>query len=384
MDIHEYQNKRLFKEYNIPILMGNVAYTPTEAVSTAQNIGGLKWSVKAQLYSHDKLAGHFVDSSPHNKNAIQTASSLEEVQEIAAYMLGKAFITPSMKTPQVIQRIYIEEVCEIQKTFAVSVRVDIQAQKVIFCVQNGSKIKQYDLLNSKPTLFLWYQLVRAFGLKGAQNAKLLFLLRQMYQLFVSYSALAVEFNPLVLTPAGDLIVLDGRIIFDNESLFLFPEIASLREVEAGKEREALAEQYNFRYVPFSGNIACLVNGSGLGSATIDLIKSKGGHPACLLDVGTEPSKESVSQAFKLALYEPDVEGVFVNIFGGITRCDVIAEGLISASKEISVGMPLIVRMDGTNAQIGTRLLFESRLPFIVLKELNEAVDMVIQKVEELS
>lgn len=384
MDIYEYQNKRLFKEYDIPVLKGNVAYTPNEAVSVAREIGGNKWMVVAQLYGSDKVSGHFIDSGSHNKSYAQVAHSLEEVCEIASYMIGKTFVLPSVAINQVVHRVYVEEVCSIQKKFAVSVRVDILTQNIVFCVQNGKRIKQYELSRLKPSVLFWCQIIRSFGLKGAQNAKLLFLLRQMYRLFVSYSALAIEFNPVALTSDGLIVVLDGRIIFDNESLFSFPEIAALREIQPGKEQEALAGQYNFRYMPFGGNIACLVNGSGLGAATIDLIKSKGGHPACLLDVGTEPTKESVLQAFKLALNEPAIEGILVNIFGGITRCDIIAEGLIAASKEISVGMPLIVRMDGTNAQIGTRLLFESCLPFTVLKELDKAVETVIQKVEELS
>lgn len=381
MDIHEYQNKRIFKEHNLPVLKGNVAYTPQEAVLVARETGAMRWSVSAQTYAHDKLQGCFVENG---KTGIQEACSLEEVESIFADMLGKTFVTPSMPMGQSIQRAYVEEACCVRKQFSVSIRVDTTSQSIVFCVQNGQKLKQYELSKNKPTLLFWYRVVHLFGLKGALNAKLLLLLRQMYHLFESYNALAVELSPLVLTQDNQLIVLDGRIIFDNESLFLFPEIAQLREVVPGKEREAQAEQYNFRYIPFNGNIACLVNGSGLGSATVDLIEAKGGHTSCLLDVGTEPTKESVSQAFKLALYEPDVEGIFVNIFGGITRCDVIAHGLISASKEIATGIPLVVRMDGTNAQVGTRLLFESGLPFIVLKSLDEAAETVIKKVEELS
>ncbi len=383
MNLYEYQNKRILKEHHIPVLAGNIAYTPQEAIRIAHEIGGSCWSISAQVHKNGKISGYFAGAEEHNSSGIQKANSLEEVQEIAAFMIGKTFITPDMPTGQIVTRVYVEEICSIQKEMVVSVRVDIPTQRVVFCIKSNGKIKQYELLRAKPPLLFWYRLVHSLGLSGTQNAKVLMLLRQMYQLFITYDALAVELNPFGFTQSGHLKVLDGQIIFDQEALFRYPEIAALNDFCSSQEQELLAEQYNFRYQQFSGNIACLVNGSGLGAATVDLIETMGGRPACLLDVGTTPTKESVAQAFKQALSEPNVEGIFVNIFGGITRCDIIAEGLIAASGEISVGMPLVVRMDGTNAQIGTRLLFESRRPFVVLKDLDEAVASIIQKVEVL-
>jgi len=235
--------------------------------------------------------------------------------------------------------------------------------------------------SQKPSLFFWYKVIRVFNVSSTAQAKLLFILKQMYQVFLEYHAVAIEFRTLVLTPDSKWVIEDGRIVFDNEAISRFPEIMALKEVTEGHEREALAEKYNFRYTPFDGNIACLVNGSGLGGATIELLESHDGHPACLLDVGTEPTGDSVVRALKLALSEPNVDGVFINIFGGLTRCDTIAQGLIDASREISTGIPMVVRMDGTNATIGERLLFESRLPFVVIRQPEEAVISIIKLVE---
>lgn len=377
MELCEYQNKRLLRENKIPVLKGEVAYTVQEAVEIARNMKTKAWRLHVQLPQGEKIASY----EPSLTGSLD-AYSIEDVERLARELFKREVVTFQKKSYPV-NRIYVEELCQIDKMVSLSMRVDTQVQKLFFCVKSGSKISECEMPSARPTVLFWCRILKMFDIKGIQNAMVLPILKQMYSFFMHYNALAIEFDPFVLTKQGKWVVLDARIIFDDEALFRFPEIAKMREIPLGLEREEKARLHNFRYLPFDGNIACLVNGSGLGAATIDLLVEKGAKPACLLDVGTEPTKESVFQALKLALSEPNVEGIFVNIFGGITRCDVIADGLISASQEISVGMPLVVRMDGTNAQVGERLLFESHLPLVVLKDLDEAAQKIVQEVEAL-
>ena len=383
MDIHEYQNKRIFKSYNLPVLKGKVAYTSEEAVQIAQEIGGTTWQVKAQIYDSNRATGYFVDLPNDQREGVQIATGLEDVRRIAENMLDHTFLTPTMDyNGQVVNRVYIEETVDILQSFGVSVRLDLSSQNYVFTVLVNHETHEFEMPHLRPTLLFWYRVLHAFGVKGLSQTTLLGILRQMYTLFISYKAIGVEINPLILTQKHKWVVGECRIIFDKEAVEQFPDIMALKEVPTGRERESLAEKYHFKYTPFSGNIACLVNGSGLGSATVELLETQNGRPACLLDVGTEPTGNSVARAFKLALSEPNVEGIFINIFGGLTRCDTIAQGLIDASKDISVGIPLVVRMDGTNANVGERLIFESRLPFVVIKHPEQAAKAIVQAVEE--
>ncbi len=384
MDIHEYQTKQIFAANNIPVLKGGVAYTAEEARQTAIQIGGDKWAVKVQLYDENRATGHFISDIMPNHAGVQYADTPDDVYRKAAEMLGRSFKTPAMPTGQIIRRVYVEEQCAIQSKRAVSIRIDAATQGIVVAVETDGKLKQIPLSTGKPTLLFWRKIAIRLGFHGAQVLDMIPVLKGLYQVFQKYETYGVEMRPLIVTQDNRIIALNGRIIFDDNALFRYPEIAGLREVAAGHEREALARKSAFKYMGFNGNIACLVNGSGLGAATVDLIENSGGHVACLLDVGTEPTKEAVSLALKLALSEPDIDGVFINIFGGITRCDVIAQGLISASGEIAVGLPMVVRMDGTNANVGMRLLFDSRLPFTVIKSLTEATETIIQDVEALA
>ena len=383
MDIQEYQNKRIFKSYNIPVLKGRVAYTPDEAVEIASQIGGKSWQLKVQINDVNRCDGCFQNGALKRQKGIQTASTPDEVRHLADNMLGHIFVVPQINCQeQIVHRIYVEETAKIQQAFGVSVRLDLMRQTYVFTVSCGNKVQDFEITHMRPTLLFWYRVVHAFGVKGLAQTTLVTLLRQMYKLFISYDALGVEINPLILTPKNKWVVGECRIVFDNEALERFPDIVALKETPVGQEREAIAEKYHFKYTPLNGNIACLVNGSGLGAATVELLEMHHGRAACLLDVGTEPTGDSVARAFKLALSEPNVEGIFINIFGGLTRCDTIAQGLIDASKEISVGIPLVVRMDGTNANVGERLIFESRLPFIVIKQPERAVRAIVHAVEE--
>ena len=378
MELCEYQNKRLLRDNKIPVLKGGVAYTVEEAVQIASDMNAQSYRLHVQIPQGEKIL-KYIPSVKGNLDA----HTIEEVEKLATKLFQTKVVTISNREYPV-QRIYIEELCQIEKRLSFSMRVDTQKQKMIFSFFcKKKKNMECEIPLKKPTVLFWCRLLKIFEFQGMQSAALLPILKNMYSFFMKYNVVFMEFDPLVLTKEGKWIVLDSQIQFDDEALFLHPEISKLRETPKGEESQERARLYNFRYLPFDGNIACLVNGSGLGAATIDMIVEHGGRPACLLDVGTEPTKESVFQALKLALSEPNVEGIFVNIFGGITRCDVIADGLISASQEISVGMPLVVRMDGTNALVGSRLLFDSRLPLIVMKEFDEAVKTIIKQVEDL-
>jgi len=279
----------------------------------------------------------------------------------------------------------VEEACQIVRKIRVSIQVDFEKQVVMFVLENQKgKVFRFSVPEKGMTNGFLFRCLARTDIAYRDLKKVCGIIRKLYQLFLKYEAVAVEINPMVVTANHGIIALEGRILFDSDSLFKYPNIARIKEEGVGREREMIAKQNNFKYITLNGNIACLVNGSGLGLATIDLIHTSQGEVACLLDVGTEPSKETVAKAFRLVLSEPDIEGVLVNIFGGTTRCDIIANGLIAAAQEIAVGMPIVVRMDGTNAQIGERFLIESGLPFVITHTMKEAITEIVQKVQALS
>lgn len=385
MEIHEYQVKKLFAKHGLPVLKGAVAYTPDEAVRVAGQIGSDLWALKAQIHDGCRCRGFFVEDDAGKGTGLRFAESLDEVRDIAHQMLGHTLITPTTHHKgHEVKKIYIEEVIDIEESFDLSIQIDCDSEKVLLVLikEDGTR-KSYELGAKGVSVFQMHRLSNRMKLKPKTAFQLIPIINHMYDIFKTYKATAVEITPLALDKKGDLIALDGRIVFDPDALFEFPEISALREIDAGTEREAVARQHNFKYTKLGGNIACIVNGSGLGNATIDLVGDKGGAVSCLLDVGTEPTKEVVALAFRMVLSEPDIEGVLVNIFGGITRCDVIAQGLISASHEISVGLPLVVRMDGTNAAVGTRLLQESKLPFETISDMGKAVERIVTRVGEI-
>lgn len=385
MEIHEYQVKKLFAKHGLPVLKGGVAYTPDEAVRIAGQIGSELWAVKAQIHDGSKCRGFFVEDDAGKGTGLRFAESLDEVRDTAKQMLGRTLITPTTHHKgHEVKKIYIEEVVDIEESFDLSIRADTDTQKVLLVLvkENGEQ-KSYELSPKGVSVFQLHRLSNRMKLTPKAAFQLIPIVNHMFDIFKSYKATAVEITPLALDKKGDLVALDGRIVFDPDALFEFPEIAQLREIDAGTERESVARQHNFKYKKLGGNIACIVNGSGLGYATIDLVGDKGGSVSCLLDIGTEPTKEVVALAFRMVLSEPDIEGVLVNIFGGITRCDVIAQGLIAASHEISVGLPLVVRMDGTNAAVGTRLLQESKLPFETVSDMGKAVERIVTRVGEI-
>lgn len=382
MIIKEYQVKKLFKKNGVPILKGGVAYTPEEAKKVASKIGGNAWVIKAQVSDEKRSRSYFLDTGENGLSGICWANTLQMVAGLTEQMLGHRLITPKNPAGVEVRRVYVEEACLGQAEYKLSLHLDFMTQCLVLDVYSaGNVLRQYELSDYKLTVSDIKRIVGHMYLKPERAKEMRQLLKQMMDLFSKYQAVAVEFDPVWETVDG-FIVLDGRIIFNKDTLFRSPEIAELSETETGQERQEIARKNNFRYTKLNGNIACLVNGIGLSQATLDLIHDNGGQIACLLDVGTEPSRDAVTKALKLALADPDVDGVLVNIFGGITRCDIIVQGLLSAAGEVLAGLPVVIRMDGTNANIGRRLLFESRLPFTVATKIDEAVKEIIRQVKE--
>ncbi|MBQ7412823.1 MAG: hypothetical protein IJV07_00920 [Alphaproteobacteria bacterium] len=384
MIIKEYQVKKLFKKEGIPLLKGQVAYMPHEAEQVAEAIGGSAWVVKAQVSADGRSSAHFANQKESGPTGICWANSPQMVAALSEQMLGHRLMTNDTPDGHIVQRVYVEEACFGQAEYRLSLRVNFLTQQLSLSVYTaGNIMRQYELPEYKLTTERINTIVSHLRLSGKKAKEMKDLLRHLMNLFQQYQAVAVEFDPVWETEKG-LVVLDGRIIFNDDALFRVPELKALRELEAGQERQMIARRHQFRYTKFNGNIACLVNGIGLSQATVDLIHQNGGRVACLLDVGTEPSRDAVARALKLALSDPGVDGVFVNIFGGVTRCDIIVQGLLSAAGEILAGLPIVVRMDGTNANIGRRLLFESRLPFTVVKGMGEGIKEIIRQVKGVS
>ena len=392
MQIHEFQVKRIFQDFGIPILKGAVAYTPTEAKRCAQDIGGQAWYVKAQVYSQSRAQGRFIENTAGKGGGIRTADSPEAVSEQAGRMLLNHMTTPTTgKKPLEVKKIYIEEAAQVQRAFRFSICMDFVNQKIVLtgvALSDTGELKgtthSVDLHLEKPLPRIWtMSLLLRLGVPKNMLLRVFRILQSLYDLFKKYSAFEVQLDPLVLCERNRWVALGGSIEFDPDAIPCYKEIESLRDLDEETSTQRHARQNNFRYIKLQGNIGCLINGSGLGMATLDLIHQYEGRPACLLDIGATSTKEGITYAFKEMLCEPDIEGILINIFGASARCDTIAEALVSAAQEISVGMPIVVRMDGTNAQIGCRILFESGLPFIVKNSMDEAVECIVQSVREI-
>lgn len=380
----EYQVKKIFRSHGVPLLKGKVAYTSEEARAVAEEIGGMAWVVKAQVSADGRSSSFFEGKEKNGPTGICWANTPQMVAAVAEQMIGNRLMTPKSVSGHKVNRVYVEEACLGQSEYRLSLRVDFLLQQLVLSIYSaGNIMHQYELSECKLTTEKLKKITTYLCLKGEKAKEMQNLLKNLMDIFKTYEAVAVEFDPVWETNEG-LIVLDGRIIFNEDTLFRFPEIAKYREVEEGQERQDMARKHQFRYTKLNGNIACLVNGIGLSQATVDLIHQNGGQVACLLDVGTEPSRDAVAKALKLALSDPDIDGVFVNIFGGVTRCDTIVQGILAASGEVLAGLPVVVRMDGTNANIGRRLLFESRLPFTVVKGMREGVKEIIRQVKGVS
>lgn len=396
MNIHEYQAKGLLGRYGVPVPRGGVAYTPEEAVRVAEGLGGGVFVVKAQIHAGGRGKGHFQED-PQGKGGVRVVKSVEDVAANAGAMLGRTLVTvqtgPAGKE---VGRVYVEEGCDIARELYLSLLVDRKSGRVtiIASTEGGMAIEEVAAATPEKILtiaidpatglsdFHARKVAFGLGLEGKQVNAAVGFLKALYKAFTELDASLVEINPLVVTGAGQLIALDAKMGFDDNALFRHQEVEELRDESEQDPTETEAEKASLNYVKLDGNIGCMVNGAGLAMATMDIIKLEGGEPANFLDVGGGATRERVTTAFKLILSDPNVEGILVNIFGGIMRCDVIAEGVVEAAREVSLHVPLVVRLEGTNVERGKQILAESGLPILSADDLGDAAVKIVRAVKE--
>ena len=386
MNIHEYQGKELFKKFGVVVPRGFFCQSVDEAVKAAETLGGKVWVVKAQIHAGGRGQG----------GGVKIAKSIEEVRQYASQILGMQLITyQNAPDGQKVRRLLVEEGADIRKEYYVSVLTDRRTQKVtvIASAEGGMNIEE--VAQHSPEKILTYYVDPADGLTDKQAAELaagigipeasidraVTLLKGMYRCYMETDAVLVEVNPLILEGNGDIKALDAKIIVDDNSLFRQPEIMEMRDLDEEDQNEIAASKFGLAYISLDGNIGCLVNGAGLAMATMDTIKLFGGEPANFLDVGGGATTEKVTEAFKIMIRNSNVEGILVNIFGGIMKCDTIANGVITAVRETHLSVPLVVRMKGTNEELGKKLLRESGLPIISADSMAEAAEKIVAAVK---
>jgi len=382
MNLHEYQSKRLFADYGIPVPKGIPAKSPNEAVDAAKELGGDFWVVKAQVHAGGR----------GKAGGVKLARSKDEVRDHAKAMLGTQLVTHQSGPEGLpVSVVYVEQGSGIERELYLSMLVDREVSRVAFIASAAGGMDIEQVAQETPKKIFTIAIAPDAGLQDYQARQLAFglelnkhqvrqfgnLIKRMYRLYTETDATLVEVNPLIVTKGGDVVALDAKINVDGNALYRHPKLVELRDItqEDDKEREAAAHDLN--YVSLDGDIACMVNGAGLAMATMDLIKLHGGDPANFLDVGGGATKERVAEAFKLILSNKNVAAILVNIFGGIVRCDLIAEGIISAVREVGVSIPVIVRLEGTNVDKGRELLANSGLDIIAADDLTDAAKKVV-------
>jgi succinyl-CoA synthetase beta subunit len=382
MKIHEYQAKEILRQYGVVTARGIACFSVDEAVSAAQSLGGEVWVVKAQIYAGGRGKG----------GGVKVARSLEEVRQLASNMLGMRLVTHQTGPDgQTVHRLFIEEGVNIAREYYVGMVVDRGSQRVCLMAsaEGGMDIEQVAVQTPEKIHKVYidpiagltdseaFAVAEKIGIPDISRNEAVALLKNLYQAFDDKDASLVEINPLALTTDHHVLALDAKMNFDDNALFRHPEIVALRDLDEEDPAEIEAAQHELSYIPLDGNIGCLVNGAGLAMATMDIIKLYGGNPANFLDVGGGATAEKVTAAFKLMLKNPKLTAILVNIFGGIMKCDVIAEGVVQAAREVQLTVPLVVRLEGTNVQIGKRILADSGLAVISADNMADAAQKVV-------
>jgi len=396
MNIHEYQGKELLKRYGVAVLDGYVAWTPEEAEAAAVKLPGPVYVVKSQIHAGGRGAGRFADD-PNGKGGVRLAKSPAEVKQAAEAMIGHTLITKQTgPAGKPVRRVYVEAGCDIARELYLSLLVDRVTGRVaiIASTEGGMEIEEVAANHPEKILravidpasgisgFHGRKLAAGLGLSGKQASSFGKFVTAMYTAFVSLDCGIIEVNPLVVTGAGDVVALDAKVSFDDNALFRHPDLQKLRDESEEDPKELEAAKFELNYVALDGNIGCMVNGAGLAMATMDIIKLYGMAPANFLDVGGSATKERVTAAFKIILSDPNVEGILVNIFGGIMRCDIIADGVVSAAREVQLSVPLVVRLAGTNVELGKQILAQSNLPIVAADDLKDAAEKIVKAVKE--
>jgi len=382
MNLHEYQSKRLFAEYGIPVPRGIAADTADAAVAAARELSGKLWVVKAQVHAGGR----------GKAGGVKLARSLDEVRDCAAGMLGKRLVTHQSGPEGLpVNVVYVEEGSDIGRELYLSMLVDREVSRVAFIASAAGGMDIEKVAAETPEKIFTVAIAPDAGLQDYQARQLGFglgldkkqmrqfgdLIKRLYRLYIECDASLVEVNPLITTKAGDIVALDAKINVEGNALYRQPRLVEMRDTSQEDEREREAAEHDLNYVSLDGDIACMVNGAGLAMATMDLIKLHGGEPANFLDVGGGATSERVAEAFKLILSNENVAAILVNIFGGIVRCDLIAQGIISAVKEVGVQVPVVVRLEGTNVDKGRELLKESGLDIIAATDLTDAAQKAV-------
>jgi succinyl-CoA synthetase beta subunit len=387
MNIHEYQAKGLLAKFGVGVLSGQVAYTPDEAVEAAKKLGGQVWVVKAQIHAGGRGKG----------GGVKVSKSLDEVRENARRMIGMNLVTHQTGPKgKLVKRIYVESGCDIRRELYLGMLVDRATSRITVMASSEGGVEIEEVAAKHPEKIIKVavdpatgiqpfharKIAFGLGLEGNQLSSCVKFVTAMYRAFVDLDCSIVEINPLVVTGAGDVIALDAKMNFDDNALYRHKDVEEMRDEDEEDPAELEAGKHNLNYIKLDGNIGCMVNGAGLAMATMDIIKLYGGLPANFLDVGGGATKERVTTAFKIILSDPNVEGILVNIFGGIMRCDVIAEGVVAAAREVSLHVPLVVRLEGTNVELGKKILAQSGLPILSADNLADAAEKIVKAVKE--
>jgi succinyl-CoA synthetase beta subunit len=382
MKIHEYQGKEILRQFGVPTPRGVACFSVDEAVAAAQQLGGAVWVVKAQIHAGGRGKG----------GGVKVARSLEEVRSAARQILGMHLVTHQTgHDGQVVRRLLIEEGAQITKEFYLGMVIDRSTQRVALLASSEGGMEIEEVAAHSPEKIHTVRIDPVTGLNAPDAAQVarsigipdvaidgaVVALQGLYRAFVEKDAMLAEINPLALTADGRVLALDAKFNFDSNALYRHPEIVAMRDLDEEDPAEIEASKFDLSYISLDGDIGCLVNGAGLAMATMDIIKLYGGSPANFLDVGGGASKEKVTEAFKLMLHNPKLKAILVNIFGGIMKCDVIAEGVVAAAREVHLKVPLVVRLEGTNVEIGKKILAESGLTIISGNDMADAAQKVV-------
>ncbi len=396
MNIHEYQAKQLLKDYGLPVSDGRIVLRAEEAKAAAGEIAGPIWVVKAQIHAGGRGKGKFKEESAGEKGGVRVTKSVAEAAEEAQKMLGRTLVTHQTgPVGKVVNRIYIEDGSDIARELYLALLVDRVTSRIAFVVSTEGGMDIEEVAAKTPEKILSFsvdpasgisgfhgrRVAFALGLEGKQIKQCVDLVNKLYKLFTEKDAEMIEINPLIVTTGGDLKCLDAKLGFDSNSLYRQPAVLALRDETEEDPKELAASKFDLNYIALDGEIGCMVNGAGLAMATMDIIKLYGAEPANFLDVGGGATKEKVTEAFKIITSDPNVKGILVNIFGGIMRCDVIAEGVIAAVKAVGLQVPLVVRLEGTNVELGKKILNESGLAVIAADNLSDAAEKIVKAVK---
>lgn len=396
MNIHEYQAKGLLRQYGAPVSEGRIIMNAGDAKAKASEMGGPLWVVKAQIHAGGRGKGSFKEAEAGDKGGVRMAFSVEEAAEEAQKMLGRTLVThqtgPAGKT---VNRVYLEDGSDIEKEFYLAVLLDRETSRVSFVASTEGGMNIEEVAVETPEKIVSFtvdpaaglsayhgrRVAFALGLEGKQVKQCVQLISTLYKMFIEKDMDMLEINPLIITDSGDLKCLDAKMAFDGNALYRHPDILELRDETEEDAKELEASKYDLNYIALDGEIGCMVNGAGLAMATMDIIKLYGSEPANFLDVGGGATKEKVTEAFKIITSDPQVKGILVNIFGGIMRCDVIAEGVVAAVKEVGLQVPLVVRLEGTKVAEGKKIINESGLNVIVGDDLGDAAAKIVKAVK---